>query len=101
MTAGRFQRLGETSRRSIRLFINGEERRALEGDSLMTAILTNAGSLRVSEFGDGPRAGFCVMGACQDCWVRLGDGRRVRACSTPARDGVSVFTGPEEVENAG
>ena len=39
-----------------------------------------------------PRAGFCLMGACQDCWVWLADGARVRACTTPVADGMHVLT---------
>jgi len=37
-----------------------------------------------------PRAGFCLMGACQDCWVALTDGRRLRACTTLAEDGMAL-----------
>lgn len=61
---------------------------ALEGDSLLSALLLAEGWLRHSEFGDGPRAGFCLMGACQDCWVTTADGRRLRACTTLAEDGM-------------
>jgi aerobic-type carbon monoxide dehydrogenase small subunit (CoxS/CutS family) len=52
--------------------------------------------LRDSEFGDGRRAGFCLMGACQDCWVWTAQGERVRACSTPALPGMSIVTKPAE-----
>lgn len=95
MSGPRFQRLDERERPEIRIQIDGTAHTALAGDSLMTAILTATDRLRFSEFGDGPRAGFCVMGACQDCWVRLGDGRRVRACTTPAADGMAVLTDRE------
>jgi predicted molibdopterin-dependent oxidoreductase YjgC len=87
---GRFIRLAETGRR--RFFIRLGDRRieALEGDSLLTALLLAGGHIRQSEFGDGPRAGFCLMGACQDCWVTLADGRRFRACTTLAEDGMAL-----------
>ena len=88
--AGRFLRLAEAGRRPIALFIGGERIQALEGDSLLTALLLARGSLRHSEFGDGARAGFCLMGACQDCWVTLDDGRRLRACTTLAEDGMAL-----------
>ena len=100
MTGPRFQRVGETARPVIRLAVDGEPVEALAGDTLMTAILTRRGTLRVSEFGDGARAGFCVMGACQDCWVRLSDGRRLRACTTLATEGMDVLTGAEEIADA-
>ena len=94
--AGRFVRLGETDRRRIRLFIDGREVEALEGDTLLVALLAHASRLRRSEFGDGDRAGFCLMGACQDCWVHTDEGERVRACSTVVRAGMRVRTTAQE-----
>lgn len=96
MKAPRFRRVAENARPVIRIMIDGAPAQALAGDTVMTAILTAGGRLRVSEFGDGARAGFCGMGACQDCWVRLADGRRVRACTTPVEEGMSLLTEAEE-----
>ena len=90
----RFVRLAETDRPALTLHIDGEARTALAGDTLLVALLSNGRRVRDSEFGDGPRAGFCLMGACQDCWVRLGDGRRVRACSTQLEAGQQVSREP-------
>ncbi len=67
-------------------------RQAADGDTLMVALLTGMRTLRDSEFGDGRRAGFCLMGACQDCWVWTADGDRLRACTTPAVAGMSIVT---------
>ena len=88
MTAPQFTRLAERERRQVSLEIDGVAATALQGDTLLTAILTNGRRLRVNEFDRGPRAGFCLMGACQDCWVALADGRRLRACTTLAEDGM-------------
>lgn len=96
MTSARFVRLAETQRREIRLWVDGREAAALEGDTLLVALLGNTAHLRHSEFGDGVRAGFCLMGACQDCWVRDEQGNRFRACSTPAREGMRIRTTREE-----
>ncbi|MGJ7582053.1 (2Fe-2S)-binding protein [Variovorax sp. RHLX14] len=90
----RFMRLAETDRPSIALRIDGESATALTGDTLLVALLTHGRRVRDSEFGDGPRAGFCLMGACQDCWVWTEDGSRLRACSTVAEAGMSVLTRP-------
>jgi predicted molibdopterin-dependent oxidoreductase YjgC len=92
MTDCLWQRVGETERAAVAITIDGVPCRALDGDTLLTAILTNAARVRISEFGDGPRAGFCNMGACQDCWVWLADGRRVRACTTFVRAGMAIVT---------
>ncbi len=89
---GQFVRVAESARRSLTIFVDGVAVTALAGDTLLTALLTSGRRLRDSEFGDGPRAGFCLMGACQDCWVSLDGGRRVRACTTPAADGMRVET---------
>lgn len=88
----RFIRLAETARARVRLVIDGQVAEALEGDTLMVALLQNVRSLRESEFGDGKRAGFCLMGACQDCWVWTADGERLRACTTEVKDGMSIIT---------
>ncbi|MBR0827772.1 (2Fe-2S)-binding protein [Bradyrhizobium manausense] len=87
----RLQRLAETDRPAVSFMLDGAPVAALEGDSLLTAILAqDGGYLRASEFGDGLRAGFCLMGACQDCWVNVEGGGRVRACTTPIAEGMRV-----------
>jgi D-hydroxyproline dehydrogenase subunit gamma len=87
-----FRRLAETDRPRIGLSIDGHSCEALAGDTVLTAILTNGRRLRSSEFGDGPRAGFCLMGACQDCWATLEDGTRLRACTTFVTEGMRIVT---------
>lgn len=90
--SGRFQRLAETGRAPVTFFVDGAAVGALEGDSVLVAILVSGGHVRSSEFGDGQRAGFCLMGACQDCWVWTEDGHRLRACTTPVTDGMRIST---------
>ncbi|HYE50630.1 MAG TPA: (2Fe-2S)-binding protein [Azospirillaceae bacterium] len=89
---GRFRRLAETGRPEITIHVDGAPVRALEGDTLMVALLAAGRHLRASEFGDGQRAGFCLMGACQDCWVWTEAGERLRACSTPPAEGMRIVT---------
>ncbi|MFC7552115.1 (2Fe-2S)-binding protein [Pseudoroseomonas wenyumeiae] len=87
-------RLRDTDRPPLHLELEGRAIAAMEGDTLLTALLAGgAGHLRESEFGDGARAGFCLMGACQDCWVSVEGLGRVRACATLARDGMKVRRG--------
>jgi predicted molibdopterin-dependent oxidoreductase YjgC len=87
---GLFLRVVVRTSAPITFTIDGEEAEAREGDLLLTAILLHRSSLRRFEFGDADRAGFCLMAACQDCWVGLTDGRRVRACSTRIEPGMAV-----------
>ena len=90
----RFVRLDEQHRPPVALQIDGQPATALQGDTLLVALLQNGRRVRDSEFGDGPRAGFCLMGACQDCWVWTSAGERLRACSTAVEAGMSICTRP-------
>jgi aerobic-type carbon monoxide dehydrogenase small subunit (CoxS/CutS family) len=92
----RFVRLGETDRLPLTLHVDGQPVAALEGDTLMVAMLASGGALRQSEFGPEKRAGFCLMGACQDCWVWTERGDRLRACSTLAASGQRILTSQPE-----
>lgn len=83
-------RLLDQQRDAIAFTVDGRPIEARRGDTLLTAMLAaGLGHVRSSEFGDGGRAGFCWMGACQDCWV-LVEGRVARACSTLAEPGMQV-----------
>ncbi len=73
--------------------VDGEHVAAMEGDTLLTALLTNRAAVRQSEFDDRSRAGFCLMGACQDCWVWTTDGERLRSCSTYVIANMDILTG--------
>jgi predicted molibdopterin-dependent oxidoreductase YjgC len=92
MTTSQFHRLAERDRPVVRFTIDGRACEALAGDTLLTALLTNGRSVRSAEFGDGRRAGFCLMGACQDCWVATADGRALRACTAYVADGMVIVT---------
>jgi len=86
------KRLVDTERAPVAFVLDGKACQALQGDTVLTAVLTHADRLRQSEFSGRPRAGFCMMGACQDCWIRTEDGRRLRACSTFIEADMRVVT---------
>ena len=90
--AGLFQRAIDRGGASVRI---DDRRRAGRGAGKATCssppsccIARRCGA---SSSATGTRAGFCLMAACQDCWVRLADGRRLRACSTPVEPGMAVI----------
>ena len=91
--SGLFQRLARRPGPAIPFTIDGAPAEAQAGDLLIGAILLHRRALRRVEFGPGERAGYCLMGACQDCWVTLADGMRVRACTTLVEPGMAVLTG--------
>lgn len=85
-----FHRLASRAGPPLSFTIDGAPATAQAGDLLMTAILLNRPALRRFEFSEAHRAGFCFMAACQDCWVTLADGGRVRACTTLVQNGMAV-----------
>lgn len=76
----------------LRCTIDGRSVEARAGQSVLAVMLANAAYVRRHEIDDAPRAGFCLMGACQDCWVWLSPDRRGRACTTPVEEGMRILT---------
>ncbi|MFB9151248.1 (2Fe-2S)-binding protein [Roseovarius ramblicola] len=95
-SAGRIRRLAETERAALPFCFDGTAYSGLDGDTVLTAVLAALPDLRAAEFGPGRRAGFCLMGACQDCWLWQADGPRLRACSTPLRAGMRLRSAPSD-----
>ena len=87
-----FKRLTETARPALAFTLDGQPATGLLGDTLLTAVLTCAEHLRGSDFSAERRAGFCLMGACQDCWIATADGARLRACSTFIAPGMALLS---------
>ncbi|MGZ8212226.1 MAG: (2Fe-2S)-binding protein, partial [Burkholderiales bacterium] len=83
-----FQRITGDARAAVYIEFEGQPLTVCTGDTVLTAILTNRTHVSEPESSGPARAGFCLMGACQECWVWLGPERRVRACSTLVADGM-------------
>jgi len=83
----------QAGREAVHFTLDGAPASALAGDTVLTAVLTQCGQLRRNEFSGLPRAGFCMMGGCQDCWISKDDGERLRACSTFIAPGMALVTG--------
>lgn len=90
VAATQLVRLVEHDRREVTFVLDGAPASAREGDTLLTAVLT-ARRYLVESADEGPRSGFCLMGACQECWVDVDD-MPVRACSTLVTAGMRVTT---------
>jgi len=91
---GRLVRLTGGTRAALAFTLDGIAQEGFRGDSVLTAILSVADSLRPAEFGPERRSGFCLMGACQDCWIWQDSGPRLRACSTPLAAGMRLRREP-------
>ena len=79
--------------------VDGAEVKAFAGDTVLTAVLSHRRFLRPADFADARRSGFCLMGACQDCWVHLGSGERIRACTTPVAAGMRIVSTAGRVQH--
>ena len=90
-----FIRVSEKERPEVQIFIDNRPVKVLAGDTVLSALLVNGNIVRNFEFDDSSRGGFCLMGACQDCWVKLEDGSKLRACTTFVREGMSLLVKSE------
>lgn len=90
-----FRRVAARTAPPATLSFDGATIQATTGHSVLAALLEGGALLRRLEFGGEPRAGFCLMGACQDCWVWSAEGGRIRACTTPVADGMVLFAEPQ------
>lgn len=89
------RRVAGRTGRAVSLNFDGAPLEAVEGESVLAALLNHGGYVRRNEFSKEQRAGFCLMGACQDCWVWTTDGGYIRACTTPVSEGMTLFSEPQ------
>lgn len=87
-----FTRVATGPRQRLDFTLDGQPASGLDGDTVLTAVLAQGTRLRQADASGLPRAGFCLMGACQDCWMDSADGQRLRACSTPLQAGMALLT---------
>jgi len=74
------------------IFVDGLPVRARLGETVLTAMRSDPGHVRNFEFMNEARAGFCLMGACQDCWLWREEGERIRACTSRVDAGMRLLT---------
>ncbi len=86
------QRVKLGPREELPFELDGRPCTGLAGDTVLTAVLAQGAQLRKADASGLPRAGFCLMGACQDCWMDSADGPRLRACSTTLEAGMRLLT---------
>ena len=81
----------------ITVEINGKAVRVVEGD-MVSAAIARAGEAgcRISVSGE-PRGPLCGMGICFECRVTIDGRAHRRACQTPCRPGMQVWTDAPKV----
>lgn len=75
----------------IGLNVNGQRVEVPAGASVAAAVATLGVPFRRSRSGQ-PRAPLCGMGVCFECRVQIDGVAQLRACMTPAREGMQVST---------
>ncbi|WP_313341389.1 2Fe-2S iron-sulfur cluster-binding protein [Stenotrophomonas sp.] len=76
---------------TVCLSVNAQQVQVPDGATVAVAVALAGGAFRISRGGE-PRAPVCGMGVCFECRVRIDGVAQVRACMTPARDGMEVLT---------
>ncbi|EJL56601.1 hypothetical protein PMI09_01717 [Rhizobium sp. CF122] len=92
------KRLAAAGAKAIRIMVDGRPYTARQGETVLTAIRMDIGHARNFEFLPERRAGFCLMGTCQDCWLWRKDGRRLRTCTSRVEADMELLTtAPEAI----
>lgn len=91
MARGLFRPIYQTGN-ELHFYLDEQRMAARSGETVASAVLRERPVLGCSEFDRSARAGFCLMGACQDCTLWTEAGERLRACTTFVEDGARLFT---------
>jgi sarcosine oxidase subunit alpha len=75
----------------VKLTVNGHPVEVPAGASVAAAVAHITPHFRRS-VNDAPRAPLCGMGVCFECRVSVDGVAHVRACMTPASEGMQVMT---------
>lgn len=79
--------------REIRIFFDGREVVAYEGEMIATALCAAGYKvLRYTSNLNQPRGIFCAIGRCTDCAMEVNGQPNVRTCVTPVEDGMVIKT---------
>jgi sarcosine oxidase, subunit alpha len=78
-------------RRELRFTFDGKEVRALEGDTIGSALFASGRRTFSRSFKyHRPRGLMCCAGQCPNCLVQVDDSPGIRACTEPVRDDMKV-----------
>lgn len=86
--------LGELNKKKkIRIYVDGKEMEANEGDMIASALLSNGKKVfRLTKKEKKPRGVFCAIGRCTDCIMIVDGTPNIRTCITPVKEGMKIDT---------
>jgi predicted molibdopterin-dependent oxidoreductase YjgC len=77
----------------VRVTVDGRELLGYAGESIAALLLAHdISTFHTTPERATPRALFCGVGRCSDCLITVDGELNVRACVTPARDGMVIET---------
>ena len=88
-----FERLkdGVDLPRRIRVYLDGREVEAVEGDTVAAVLLVHGDRpYRRTALSDSPRAPFCMMGVCFECLVRIDGVYNRQGCMVAVEPGMRI-----------
>lgn len=92
MDGGQFLPISSGKTPDFVIYFDNHSIPAYRGETVIAALLRQQKNLSFSEFDNAPRAGFCLMGACQDCSVWTHYGERLRACRATVEEGQKLLS---------
>jgi predicted molibdopterin-dependent oxidoreductase YjgC len=79
--------------RIVNITVDGIAIEAREGEPIAAALLANGIRVfRTMPRTGEARGGYCMVGRCSDCLMKVDGELNVRACITPVQDGTKVET---------
>jgi predicted molibdopterin-dependent oxidoreductase YjgC len=82
---------GAAPRATVRIHFDGRALNVPAGSSVAAALLqAGVRAFRHSPVGGGPRAPYCMMGACFECLVMIDGESSRQACLVTVREGMQV-----------
>lgn len=81
------------NKKKIKIFFNGKELEAYEGDMIASALIANGIKVfRFTKNDKKPRGIYCGIGRCTDCVMVVNGIINVRTCVTKVEDGMRIET---------
>jgi predicted molibdopterin-dependent oxidoreductase YjgC len=77
----------------MRIWVDGESLDVPAGQAIGAALLVHGLRVLRRSPGGAPRGLYCGIGVCQECRVHVEGQGVVRACVTPAQEGMRITTG--------
>jgi len=84
--------------KEVKIIVNGKEVIAYEGETVLSALIANGfKAFRSSAVENEFRGGFCGMGVCYDCLVKINGVPQLRSCMYYVKEGMEIETDEERV----